>query len=153
MAEIRSVQDFLAELKASGSSGAVGASLVSGGPDQPPSFERRVKWIKSTVEPTGQYESCKWFNPDTGIEVTWVITASGGKWVELGPAGYGQPGEAGPGVPAGGSAGQVLGKIDGTDFNTGWTNRVAGTVTLTVGPTAPSSPSEYDIWVDTTGLV
>lgn len=35
-----------------------------------------------------------------------------------GPAG--PTGPAGPGVPIGGSAGQVLAKIDGTNYNTQW---------------------------------
>ena len=38
-----------------------------------------------------------------------------------GPAGpKGDPGVAGAGVPAGGTAGQVLTKVDGTDYNTEW---------------------------------
>lgn len=32
----------------------------------------------------------------------------------------GAQGTAGEGVPAGGTAGQVLAKIDGTDYNTQW---------------------------------
>jgi len=39
----------------------------------------------------------------------------------VGPTGpTGAQGPAGPGVPAGGSTGQVLGKVDGTDYNTSW---------------------------------
>jgi hypothetical protein len=40
-----------------------------------------------------------------------------------------QPGDAvpdGQGVPAGGTAGQVLSKIDGTDYNTEWTTAAGG---------------------------
>lgn len=48
----------------------------------------------------------------------------------LGPAGpagaAGAAGAAGPGVPTGGTAGQVLSKIDGTDFNTQWVNQTGG---------------------------
>ena len=44
-----------------------------------------------------------------------------------GPAGpKGDPGVAGVGVPAGGTAGQVLAKIDGTDYNTEWVNQSGG---------------------------
>ena len=40
---------------------------------------------------------------------------------QTGPAGpQGETGPAGPGVPTGGTAGQVLSKIDGTDYNTEW---------------------------------
>lgn len=40
-----------------------------------------------------------------------------------GPQGpQGEPGPAGVGVPAGGTAGQVLAKVDGVDYNTEWIN-------------------------------
>lgn len=35
-------------------------------------------------------------------------------------------GGTGPGVPAGGTAGQILEKIDGTNFNTQWINNTGG---------------------------
>ena len=38
----------------------------------------------------------------------------------------GATGPAGPGVPSGGTAGQVLSKVDGTDFNTEWTTPGGG---------------------------
>ena len=38
------------------------------------------------------------------------------------PGDPGEQGPAGPGVPAGGVAGQVLTKVDGTDYNTEWKN-------------------------------
>ena len=38
-------------------------------------------------------------------------------------------GPAGAGVPAGGSAGQVLSKVNGTDYNTAWSSAGNGTVT------------------------
>ena len=50
-----------------------------------------------------------------------------------GPQGeQGEPGERGPagfGVPAGGSAGQILGKTDGLDYNTSWRDNTAAAVT------------------------
>jgi hypothetical protein len=45
-------------------------------------------------------------------------------------------GPAGQGVPTGGSTGQVLSKIDGTDYNTQWGSAGAGSVTEVSG-TAP----------------
>jgi hypothetical protein len=49
-----------------------------------------------------------------------------------GPAGAtGAQGPAGPGVPAGGTAGQVLQKVDGTDYNTEWATPQAGGLTVT----------------------
>ncbi len=45
----------------------------------------------------------------------------------VGPAGpQGDPGAAGVGVPVGGTAGQVLSKIDGTDYNTQWVDQTGG---------------------------
>lgn len=42
------------------------------------------------------------------------------------PGANGQDGADGVGVPAGGTAGQVLAKVDGTDYNTQWTTPSAG---------------------------
>ena len=39
-------------------------------------------------------------------------------------------GPAGPGVPAGGTAGQVLTKVDGTDYNTEWNDPTGGSVSV-----------------------
>jgi len=47
----------------------------------------------------------------------------------------GVPGPAGPGVPTGGTTGQVLAKVDGVDYNTEWVNAsggVWGTITGTL---------------------
>lgn len=46
-----------------------------------------------------------------------------------GPGPPGPPGAPGVGVPAGGTAGQTLTKIDGTNYNTQWTTPAAGGVT------------------------
>lgn len=49
-----------------------------------------------------------------------------------GPEGpQGPTGAAGQGVPTGGSAGQVLSKIDGTNYNTQWINQSSGSGTVT----------------------
>jgi len=46
-----------------------------------------------------------------------------------GPQGIqGVPGPAGVGVPAGGTAGQILSKIDGVNYNTAWVNNAASAV-------------------------
>ena len=44
----------------------------------------------------------------------------------------GPQGETGPGVAAGGTAGQIIGKIDGTDFNTEWIDNYTEQVKHTV---------------------
>jgi hypothetical protein len=50
----------------------------------------------------------------------------------------------GPGVATGGTANQVLKKVDGTDYNTTW-GTIAGAV---YQASAPSSPQTGDVWVD-----
>ena len=62
----------------------------------------------------------------------------------------GPPGPAGPagvGVPAGGTAGQVLEKTTATDYDTGWaTPSGGGGPSVHVGPTAPATPAVGDLW-------
>ncbi len=50
-----------------------------------------------------------------------------------------------PGLPAGGLVGQVLAKKSSTSFDVEWIPNVK----ITVGITAPASPSIGDLWVDT----
>jgi microcystin-dependent protein len=50
----------------------------------------------------------------------------------------------GPGVATGGTANQVLKKVDSTDYNTTW-GTIAGAV---YQASAPSSPQTGDVWVD-----
>lgn len=59
-----------------------------------------------------------------------------------GPAGAnGSNGTNGVGVPTGGTAGQVLAKIDGVDYNTQWVNPATGGVTAFTG--LSDVPSSY----------
>lgn len=79
----------------------------------------------------------------------------------VGPAGAdGVDGTDGVGVPAGGTAGQVLSKIDGTDYNTQWVDQSGGgitslnsltdaTQTFAVGTTAQSNNLG---WVSSAGV-
>ncbi|WP_133127418.1 DUF1566 domain-containing protein [Legionella nagasakiensis] len=63
----------------------------------------------------------------------------------------GPAGEDGEGVPAGGTAGQVLAKIDGTDFNTEWVDQ-GGPVYAVGDPYPAGGPQEGIVfWVDATG--
>lgn len=59
-----------------------------------------------------------------GIQGPTGATGAIGATGAAGPQGI--QGPAGPGVPIGGSAGQVLSKIDGTDFNTQWVSPATG---------------------------
>ena len=55
-------------------------------------------------------------------------TGATGATGETGPEG--PQGPAGPGVPVGGTAGQVLTKVDGTDYNTEWKDLSGGGISL-----------------------
>jgi len=67
-----------------------------------------------------------------GDETAWLASLKG-ETGDTGPAGAagangtdGAPGDDGVGVPVGGTTGQVLAKIDGTDYNTEWVDPPAG---------------------------
>ena len=60
------------------------------------------------------------------------------------PGQPGQDGADGVGVPAGGTAGQVLAKASGTDHDTAWTTPYTGTVTETVSGTTPTITAQAD---------
>ena len=51
-----------------------------------------------------------------------IYNASTGNWT----AGPGEQGAQGVGVPPGGSTGQILAKVDGTDYNTAWVDAPTG---------------------------
>ncbi|WP_221067385.1 DNRLRE domain-containing protein [Methylomagnum ishizawai] len=73
--------------------------------------------------PTGATGATGAIGPDGPQGPTGPTGATGA----TGPDGAtGPTGPAGPGVPIGGSAGQVLAKIDGTDYNTQWTTPAGG---------------------------
>ena len=70
-----------------------------------------AQWLASLVGPIGP-------KGDTGDPGPTGLTGPKGDTGDPGPTGL--TGPAGPGVPVGGTAGQVLTKIDGTDYNTQW---------------------------------
>jgi microcystin-dependent protein len=79
---------------------------------------------------------------------TGATGATGADSTVTGPTGpiglTGPTGAVGPGVAAGGTANQVLKKVDSTDYNT-----TCGTIAGAVyQASAPSSPQTGDVWVD-----
>jgi hypothetical protein len=65
----------------------------------------------------------------TDNQTYWRLTAVTPTWIQAmaGPAGAdGADGAAGPGVPTGGTADQILAKIDGTNYNTHWIDAPSG---------------------------
>jgi hypothetical protein len=83
----------------------------------------------------------------SGTFATWKFTVMGatGSTGSTGPTGptgaastvagptgpTGSTGATGPGVPTGGTTGQILAKIDGDNYNTQWVDDTAGAVSLT----------------------
>jgi hypothetical protein len=64
-----------------------------------------------------------------GIDYAVGPTGPTGATGDVGPTG--PTGATGAGLPAGGTAGQILAKIDGDDYNTEWVDDAAGAVALT----------------------
>lgn len=59
----------------------------------------------------------------------------------------GSTGPAGEGVPTGGTTGQVLAKVDGTNYNTEWVDQTGGAVDSVNGQTGTVVLDENDIFV------
>jgi hypothetical protein len=85
---------------------------------------------------------------DDGTSSQWVAVS--GPQGTTGPAGApgadgadGADGTTGIGVPAGGTAGQVLTKTSATDYATTWADQQ-----ITVSATAPASPTLNQLWLD-----
>ena len=80
----------------------------------------------------------------TGTVANWNLTVGGNLGTPgvagiQGPTGpTGSPGTSGQGVPTGGTTGQVLAKVNATDFNTAWVTQSGG------------SPSVFNVSVNTT---
>lgn len=113
---IQGIQGIQGEVGPQGPAGANGADGADGA-DGDSAYQVAVangfigteaEWLASLVGPQGP----QGVQGEQGIQ---------------GPAGAdGATGPAGPGVAAGGTAGQVLTKIDGTDYNTEWTDPAGG---------------------------
>lgn len=81
-----------------------------------------LDWIIRRVKDLSKGIIAPWINPDT---FTWMVyDTSMEEFVDSGVSaageGVGPQGPPGVGVPAGGTAGQILSKQSNTDFDTGW---------------------------------
>lgn len=63
------------------------------------------------------------------------VTLSGGAQIEVEVNRAGPPGPAGPGVPSGGTVGQILAKASGDDYDTEWVSGGGGAVDSVNGQT------------------
>ena len=86
-----------------------------------------IRWPPDA--PPGNAET-RIVDPDVPAGPIWPSTGS--TYEEL----QGRDGDPGVGVPAGGTTGQILSKIDGTDHNTEWVDPSA-----TAGPQGPAGPT------------
>jgi hypothetical protein len=105
-----------------GATGATGATGPMGpiGPQGPAGAGIAIMGTvaNSAALPATGAPGQAWITADTGH--LWVWSTSTSTWTDVGPF-VGPPGPAGPGVPAGGTTGQVLEKTSGTDYATAWT--------------------------------
>jgi hypothetical protein len=111
-----------------------------------PSTQLVTVSVTGTATVAGQYVELWWLGSSTDISLaegpasvappypeqpSMIVSVLPVMFTQLGPAG-----PAGPGVPTGGSAGQFLSKIDGTDYNTQWVGLAASDVASGVFATA-----------------
>jgi hypothetical protein len=111
-----------------------------------PSTQLATVTFTGTATLAGQYVELWWYGTSTDVSLaedpatvvppihpespSVVVSVTQVMFTQLGPAG-----PAGPGVPVGGAAGEVLSKIDATNYNTQWT-ALGGAAYLSVGTTA-----------------
>ena len=108
---------------------AVGAVELLPGPQGQSAYEVAVgegfvgdeaAWLASLVGPQGDGEDGLDGASAYEIAVANGFVGSESAWLASLQGEDGDTGPAGPGVAVGGTAGQVLSKVDGTDFNTVW---------------------------------
>ena len=88
--------NLLNPLLLEGSAGVPGQAMATRGAALPPEWAPLLKHYDQITLPTPPHnEGDTWFNPEWGAKVTWVVTASGGQWVELEGPGRGEMGDAG----------------------------------------------------------
>lgn len=85
--------------------------------------------IVSDTPPSSPSAGTLWWNSsiiDGGIMYIWYAASGTPAWVPTTVNGV--DGQDGQGVPVGGTAGQALTKIDGTDHNTAWTDTISDAI-------------------------
>lgn len=90
----------------SGVSGADGATILTG-----------------SADPTTEGEDGDLFLNTTSYDLFKKVSGSWGTAIANLKGADGATGASGQGVASGGTAGQLLSKVDGTDYNTAWTNQ------------------------------
>lgn len=106
--DIQEVKNYV-EVSASGPQGATGPQGIQGIQGEP------GRYYVSETEPASAVAGDAWFRSDTAQ----LYIRYDGYWVETSTS---YAGPVGAGVPVGGTAGQYLTKIDGTNYNTQWTS-------------------------------
>lgn len=118
------------EVGDTGPAGSIGAKGDTG--EQGPQGEQGIQGVKGDTGDTGAQgiQGVKGDTGDTGPAGADGVDGADGATGDTGPQGIqgppgdtgatGATGSTGPGVATGGTAGQVLAKVDSTDFNTTW---------------------------------
>ena len=119
-----SVQGATGATGPQGNPGAIGATGATGAASTGPGPTGATGAASTVPGPTGAT------GPQGNPGATGATGATGAASTVPGPTGatgpQGNPGTAGVGVPAGGTAGQVLSKVSGDDYDTSWVMPAAG---------------------------
>jgi hypothetical protein len=102
-----------------GSTGATGPT----GPTGPTGTQgTKGTYTVSETAPSSPVTGDAWFNSSNSLMYLYYD----GYWIETSNSYYGPTGPTGAGVPVGGTTGQVLAKIDETNYNTQWVTSSGG---------------------------
>ena len=104
--------------------GSASGSTFEVSPTPPSSPVEGSTWYNSTDGSVYVYYDSQWVDTSVGVTGPTGPTGAAGP---TGPTGStGATGNDGVGIPAGGTVGQILAKIDDNDYNTEWVNNTGG---------------------------
>jgi len=106
-----------------GDAGADGNTVLSGAVDPTTEGEDGDFYINTNTSTIFGPKSGTW---PTGVSLVGATGATGPAGADGNDGAPGADGADGEGVPVGGTTGQVLAKIDGTDYNTEWVDAASG---------------------------
>ncbi len=78
----------------------------------------------SATAPLSPVNGDLWLSSVDGSAYVYYVDTNSSQWIEIGSDSV--IGPTGPGVPTGGTAGQVLSKIDSSNYNTQWVAQSGG---------------------------
>jgi hypothetical protein len=114
-------------LVAEGSVSALSIVKTGGSSYQYLMADGSVKSGQATVSATAPLSPVNgdlWLSSVDGSAYVYYVDTNSSQWIEIGSDSV--IGPTGPGVPTGGTAGQVLSKIDSSNYNTQWVAQSGG---------------------------